>query len=974
MGGLGPVKVVALLVPALVVGCATTVHNRIVVGGRSAFAPESPRAPEYRSSAPDPHQGLEREIVDSLVRLSPTPLRPDGLLHALAETLFHELGDEPPSEEVLEFATRWHGLTEMRVQMAWFEAWADSSLAEYVATEMRAPLSTLPEDRIRPNRVAVVVHTARGRRGAWMQRALVLLSDRYCELEPLAQRVAVGARVRLRGRVLGPFVHPEVVITRADGRVERRPVALGQHIDVDLPTDASGALQVEVVGSFEHGPKVLANFPLWVGERPPSYSLLERAEGRTSANAVFLEMIRLVNEERTRHGLRALAVDPLLGQVALRYSEEMHEHRFFGHVSPRSGAPQDRAERAGYQGFVGENITSGSRSAREAHGGLMASPGHAANVLDPEATHLGVGVVGFGPATDRRYVVTELFGHLSHWASWSLEERANHLTELAARELGLDASRLDELLAPPRPGPGLSSRAVGALRALALVEMSRGRLDRAETLLQRARAPLTAVPLLAEIARRRASDPTSARNAVVGVLRQSPPGYEDRHVMAVRRYPTVAEMDARLRELQLLAPTLWVLSEAIEIPVVWRPTLEHRDLHETAVAQVRAENERTLAARRRPFPALDLTGASDAAEVVVGVWARGVRAESFPGRLFTSPIEQPNGRDDDGNGQIDDVHGVVATTAGTNMDLLGAQGREAAGREADLRGVMENECGQWTADAQRIWRAEQSSRGFERAALDRSLEDVAGWALGTHGASVLLEGNPFARLAVFRSQWRPVLTDEALVVDRRHVEAIADFVRRHRVRVVLTDSAQSLEDFENDLRHGDDLSLSEGAVHARARVLLDRALERWRWLLAACADTLFVVPSGNGDESENGEVPTTLDAPNLVIVGSVDALGYPATCPGASGGRVTVHDLGVGVEGAFPSGARVPLPGTARSAARVASTAAKLIALDPSLTPARTIAAIVQTADPVTAPYAGRIANAERAAAQVRRGRRPPGR
>jgi hypothetical protein len=55
----------------------------------------------------------------------------------------------------------------------------------------------------------------------------------------------------------------------------------------------------------------------------------------------------------------------------------------------------------------------------------------------------------------------------------------------------------------------------------------------------------------------------------------------------------------------------------------------------------------------------------------------------------------------------------------------------------------------------------------------------------------------------------------------------------------------------------------------------------------------------------------------------------------------------------------------------VASLAAKLVALDPRLTPGQVIAAIVETGDPVAARHDSRIANATQAAARVRQGRPP---
>jgi hypothetical protein len=933
-------------------GCAAAVHNRVSVHGRGVFAPDRARAPDYAAVVPDPHEGLEREIVDRLVRDSATPLQPDGLLHALGETLLHEYGlaSAFPPYEVVEFAIRWHGLTEMSVDMRVVNA-RSTQLADYVAERCRPWLATLPATGVHSNRIAVVVGRAPGH-GA-QTRALVLHSARYCDLEPVHAHVAPGDPLRLRGRILEPFEHPIVVITRADGRVEQRPVGLTPDFDVELPTDQTGAIQVEVVGTGPYGPKPIANFPIWVGEEPPTSTAVGDDSEHSSAEVVLRETAVLVNAERSKRGLRALAPDPLLAKVAQSYCKEMRQYHFYGHVSPRSGAPQDRAESAGYQGAVSENLAWDNRTALEAHRWLMDSPGHASAILDPDATHLGVGVVGYGPASKRLHLVVELFGHLSAWSSWSLEERARRLDEMATGELEAEGSRLDRLMRPPGLHLGLSPRQVRAFTALAMVAMSRRDLDRAEALMRRARSPSSAAPLLVEILRRRAADAPAATAAIAGVLRELPPGHMDRFFMPVRKYPTAAEMDKELRRTQLEPPTYETLFEAVRIAVLWKPMLEHRDVYEAALGVVGSENQRALAKRRHSFPVLNLQGVRDASAVAVAVWARGVRAESFPRRVL----------------------GGVAADEASADDLFGSEAREAARYESDLRGAIDSKCGLWTPDAERVWRRRQSATGADRAAVTRILGDVTGWAVGTHDASVVLAGNPFAKLAVFRGPWRPPVTEAALDAEAHHVEAIAEFIRSHRIRVVLAPPAQSLEDFARDLWGGDDLSLGQGGVQSQARELLGRARERWRRLLRECPDTLFVVPNGSGRPTGDlGDVPSSERAQNLLVVGAVDELGDSAVCPGSSGERVAVYDLGIGVDGLLPSGRRASLSGTSRSAARVANLAAKLFALDPTSTPARILAAIVETADPFPDGREGRIANPVHAAARVRHDRRPASR
>ena len=116
-------------------------------------------------------------------------------------------------------------------------------------------------------------------------------------------------------------------------------------------------------------------------------------------------LLRLLNLERRRADLPALERDAELGRLATEHSADMLEQGYFGHVSP-SG--QDVTERLRTRGFVvlraAENLArSGSPS--RAHRTLMESPAHRANILDPELTHVGIGIA----RREGQLVVTQIF-------------------------------------------------------------------------------------------------------------------------------------------------------------------------------------------------------------------------------------------------------------------------------------------------------------------------------------------------------------------------------------------------------------------------------------------------------------------------------------------------------------------------------------------------------------------------------------
>jgi uncharacterized protein YkwD len=118
------------------------------------------------------------------------------------------------------------------------------------------------------------------------------------------------------------------------------------------------------------------------------------------------EMLRLVNKERVAAGLRALAPDPEVTEVARRHSTDMFARGYFAHDTPEGRDPFDRMRAAEVRFLTaGENLAL-ARSVQIAHTGLMNSPGHRANILRPEFGRVGIGIMDGGM---RGLMVTQNF-------------------------------------------------------------------------------------------------------------------------------------------------------------------------------------------------------------------------------------------------------------------------------------------------------------------------------------------------------------------------------------------------------------------------------------------------------------------------------------------------------------------------------------------------------------------------------------
>jgi uncharacterized protein YkwD len=112
-------------------------------------------------------------------------------------------------------------------------------------------------------------------------------------------------------------------------------------------------------------------------------------------------VLALLNQQRTKRGLRPLQRNPMLDEAAAFQSRDMVVHRYFEHQ--RRGGPGlvRRIRSTGYlrgaaSWKVGENIAwAEAHLATPEHlvAGWMASHGHRANILDRAFRNIGIGVV-----------------------------------------------------------------------------------------------------------------------------------------------------------------------------------------------------------------------------------------------------------------------------------------------------------------------------------------------------------------------------------------------------------------------------------------------------------------------------------------------------------------------------------------------------------------------------------------------------
>jgi hypothetical protein len=87
-----------------------------------------------------------------------------------------------------------------------------------------------------------------------------------------------------------------------------------------------------------------------------------------------------------------------LDRSAQDYAVRMAREGFFSHTAPDGSDPGDRIQAVSYPARTwGENIAAGQQTAESVMFAWMNSPGHAANILNANFTHIGIGVAAGGP-------------------------------------------------------------------------------------------------------------------------------------------------------------------------------------------------------------------------------------------------------------------------------------------------------------------------------------------------------------------------------------------------------------------------------------------------------------------------------------------------------------------------------------------------------------------------------------------------
>jgi subtilisin family serine protease len=322
--------------------------------------------------------------------------------------------------------------------------------------------------------------------------------------------------------------------------------------------------------------------------------------------------------------------------------------------------------------------------------------------------------------------------------------------------------------------------------------------------------------------------------------------------------------------------------------------------------------------------------------VVVAIWDSGIDLGDFPGQAFDDPRPTASGT----HGLAFDDQG--APSASWLYPLTGEQQQAYPEFRTLVQGQLDIEHGLDTPAAQALVRKyttlapEQLHDYFE-------LQKVFGFYVhGTHCAGIAVRGNPAARLAVARfDDQLPDLkfppTDAWVLKLGADFQAMAEFFRTRHVRVVNLSWGDQPQEFESWLDRtggGNDPAARKAAAARLFRLWSDAV----RSAIQGCPEVLFITAAGNSDSNPgfDEDIPASFHLPNLIAVGAVNQAGDETSFT-SYGDSVVVDANGYEVDSFIPGGARLRLSGTSMASPNVVNLAAKLFALDPSLTPGQVI-------------------------------------
>jgi subtilisin family serine protease len=390
-------------------------------------------------------------------------------------------------------------------------------------------------------------------------------------------------------------------------------------------------------------------------------------------------------------------------------------------------------------------------------------------------------------------------------------------------------------------------------------------------------------------------------------------------------------------------------------------------------ARVKAESSQSKEDRWTPRLVTLLPGQVKA-PVTVAVWDSGLDPAVFEGRMWTNPKEKANGRDDDGNGFVDDINGIAF-----DPDWKPSTGMLRPMPPEDVDGLGDRlKLVKGSLDLQAAVDSPEAS-AFRETISKLKPEQVTPFVIqvgrlglylhGTTTGYTSVVGNPGAR--VLGARFDQHVQTVPVAMDEKVGEAMADYARssvdyfkKNNVRVVnmswrITEPqiASTLAAVEPDAEKR----------RARAKGIFERVNKALEDAFRSAPNILFIAGAGNEDEDVDfvRSFPAGINLPNVITVGAVDAALQPAGFT-SYGKSIDIYANGHEVPSKVPGGMDINISGTSLAAPQVTNTAAKMLAVNPRLTVTQ-VRSIIEATATAEGPKGLKVVNPAAAIARASR-------
>lgn len=331
-----------------------------------------------------------------------------------------------------------------------------------------------------------------------------------------------------------------------------------------------------------------------------------------------------------------------------------------------------------------------------------------------------------------------------------------------------------------------------------------------------------------------------------------------------------------------------------------------------------------------------LTADQKLTPVLLGIWDTGVDVSVFGDQVFTDPQPTASG-----------THGLAYDDQGNPSQswlfpLTPKQQEQYPTSRQDAKGFDDLDNGIESSEAKALREKFSASTPDQMHEFFETLQATTMYVHGTHVAGIAVRGNPAARVVVIR--FNDALTDlpfpptedwaRRLAAD---FQQISEYFKTRNVRVANMswgDNPQGFETWLSKTSPETDPAVRKkqaGALFKIWRTAIEGAIKN-------APNTLFVCAAGNEDNDPEftQDVPAGLRLPNLIAVGAVNQSGDETSFT-SYGSTVAVDANGYQIESTIPGGGTLKGSGTSMASPQVVNLAAKLLALDPSLTPEQVI-------------------------------------